>query len=65
VLHYTSRFNFGKDLENDVLVNKLLQSKDIVLQTSFLPETIGASLPETLEEAAEFGKDQKYFSWIR
>ena len=28
---------------------------------SFLPETLGASLPETVTEAAEYGKDQKYF----
>ena len=32
---------------------------------SFLPETLGCSLPETILEASEFGKDQKYFSWIR
>ena len=32
---------------------------------SFLPETLGSYLPETLKSAAEFGKEQKYFSWIR
>ena len=32
------------------------------LTSSFLPETYGVHLPETLEAAAEFGKDQKYFS---
>ena len=30
--------------------------------SSFLPETFGCSLAETLEEAAKFGSDQKYFS---
>ena len=32
---------------------------------SFLPETLGCYLPETISSAAEFGKEQKYFSWIR
>ena len=32
---------------------------------SFLPETLGCYLPETIVSAAEFGKEQKYFSWIR
>ena len=32
---------------------------------SFLPETLGCYLPETIKSAAEFGKEQKYFSWIR
>ena len=31
---------------------------------SFLPETLGCSLPETILESSEFGKDQKYFSWL-
>ena len=30
---------------------------------SFLPETLGADLPETLEEADSFGRDHPYFSW--
>lgn len=30
---------------------------------SFLPETLGATLPETLDEASAFGKNDKYFSW--
>jgi len=64
VLYHTSRINFSKDLEDNV-PNKLLQSEAIVFQASFLPETIGASLPETLDAASEFGKDHKYFSWIR
>ena len=31
--------------------------------TSFLPETVGAKLPETLEEANSFGKEDKFFSF--
>ena len=31
---------------------------------SFLPETLGCSLPETILESSEFGKDQKYLSWL-
>ena len=31
---------------------------------SFLPETLGCSLPETILESSEFGKDQKYCSWM-
>ena len=31
---------------------------------SFLPESLGCSLPETILEASEFGKDQKYLSWL-
>ena len=34
------------------------------LAASFLPETAGSELPETMEEAAEFGKDHGYFSWV-
>lgn len=30
---------------------------------SFLPETLNAALPETLEAADAFGKDDPYFSW--
>ena len=33
------------------------------IAASFLPETKGASLPETAEEAANFGRDQKYFAF--
>ena len=33
------------------------------LATSFLPETLEAKLPETLEDANEFGKSDKYFSY--
>ena len=32
---------------------------------SFLPETLGCHLPETISSAAQFGNDQKYFSWLR
>ena len=35
------------------------------ISASFLPETLGCYLPETISAAAEFGKDQKYFSWMR
>ena len=33
------------------------------LATSFLPETVGAKLPETLLEANTFGQTDKYFSF--
>ena len=32
------------------------------ITSSFLPETLGCYLPETLVGAANFGRDQKYFS---
>ena len=32
---------------------------------SFLPETRGCYLPETVSTAASFGNDQKYFSWAK
>ncbi len=32
---------------------------------SFLPETAGAELPETIEEACAFGAEQDYFKWMR
>ena len=32
-------------------------------QASFLPETVGVALPETVPESAVFGRKQKYFSW--
>lgn len=32
---------------------------------SFLPEILKWYLPETIKSAAEFGKEQKYISWIR
>ena len=31
---------------------------------SFLPETLGCSLPETILASSEFGKEQKYWSWL-
>ena len=33
------------------------------ISASFLPETRGCHLPETVSAAASFGNDQKYFSW--
>ena len=35
------------------------------ISSSFLPETVGCNLPETLEAAANYGKDQGYFSFVR
>ena len=35
------------------------------IASSFLPETVGCDLPETLETAAIYGKDQRYFSYVR
>ena len=34
------------------------------IAASFVPETLGSELPETLEEAANFGSQHKYFSWM-
>jgi len=34
------------------------------LSVSFLPETLGATLPETLEEATTFGAKDKFFSYL-
>ena len=31
---------------------------------SFLPETLGCSLPETILASSEFGKEQKFWSWM-
>lgn len=33
------------------------------VSVSLLPETVGAKLPETLEEANNFGKNDAYFSF--
>ena len=33
------------------------------IAASFLPETIGVDLPETLTEASDFGRDQPFFSF--
>jgi hypothetical protein len=34
------------------------------LAVSLLPETVGARLPETLDEAAVFGEKDKFFSYL-
>ena len=34
------------------------------IAVSLLPETLGATLPETLDEASVFGKDDKFFSFL-
>ena len=33
--------------------------------SSFIPETVGCDLPETLKAASDYGKDQKYFSYVK
>ena len=33
--------------------------------STFLPETVGCELPETLKEASDYGKDQNYFSYVK
>ena len=33
------------------------------IAVAFLPETVGATLPETLEDASEFGINDKFFSY--
>lgn len=35
------------------------------ITVSFLPETVGCDLPETLKSASDFGKDQQFFSYVR
>ena len=32
---------------------------------SCLPETLGCDLPETLQAASDYGKDQNYFSYVK
>ena len=34
------------------------------IAASFLPETLGCSLPETILAASEFGKNQRFLSWM-
>ena len=34
------------------------------LAVILLPETLGAKLPETLEEASQFGRKDKFFSYL-
>jgi hypothetical protein len=34
------------------------------LSVAFLPETLGANLPESLEEASTFGTNDKFFSYL-
>ena len=33
------------------------------IAVSFLPETFGCPLPETLASASEYGREQNYFAW--
>ena len=33
------------------------------IASSFIPETLGCYLPETIEQASEYGRDHKYFSF--
>ena len=35
------------------------------IAATFLPETVGCDLPETLQEASDYGKDQRYFSYVK
>ena len=35
------------------------------IASSFLPETVGSALPETLEAASTYGRDQSYFSYVK
>ena len=35
------------------------------IASSFLPETVGCDLPETLEAASMYGSDQSYFSYVK
>ena len=35
------------------------------ITASFLPETVGCDLPETLKSASMFGEDQSYFSYVK
>ena len=35
------------------------------IASSFLPETVGCDLPETLEAATNYGKDQSYLSYVK
>ena len=34
------------------------------IAVSLLPETLGATLPETLDQASVFGKNDKFFSFL-
>ena len=34
------------------------------ITASFLPETLGCDLPETLKSASNFGRDQAFFSYV-
>ena len=35
------------------------------IMASFLPETLGCDLPETLKSASMFGNDQSFFSYVK
>ena len=52
---------FSTDLKLPYLAMFLISGAG-ALSVAFLPETLGATLPETLEEASSFGTKDKFFS---
>jgi len=41
-----------------------LMSSIGIVSSSLLPETFGQSLPETMEDANNLGKNVKFWSWL-